>query len=156
MTGQVKHLLKHYGIDEEKPKASKQLIKRIKADMNRYVAQIEEAIESDVVHNPRTDEISKRTVYYIGDKVIKGQSSLSGRSWGRSTGPVKKSGANKRSGGGREHGECLGASSRTSKKSVPMYQVEPTSYKTKKQGKTLNTQLNSIVEAYTTLLELLE
>jgi len=35
-----------------------------------------------------------------------------------------------------------------------MYQVEPT-FKRKQQGKTLNTQLNSIVEAYTALLELL-
>jgi len=155
MTRQVKHLMKHYGIDEAKPKASKQLIKRIKADMNRYVAQIEEAIESDIVHNPRTDEVNNRVRYYMGDKVIKGQSSLSGRSWGRSTGPVKKSGANKRSGGGREHGECLGASSRTSKKTVPMYQVEPT-FKRKKQGKKLDTQLNDIVEAYTALLELVK
>tara|TARA_B100001094_G_C18191900_1_gene807855 strand:+ start:5361 stop:5828 length:468 start_codon:yes stop_codon:yes gene_type:complete len=155
MARQLKRLLKHYGIDEEKPKASKQLIKRIKADMNRYIAQIEEAIESDIVHNPRTDEVNNRVRYYMGDKVIKGQSSISGRSLGRSTGPVKKSGANKRSGGGKEHGECLGASSRVSKKTVPMYQVEPT-FKRKKQGKKLDTQLNDIVEAYTALLELVK
>ncbi len=153
MARQLKRLLKHYGIDEAKPKASKQLIKRIENDMARYVAQAEQAIEERVTLDPRNIVVDKRVKKHVGDRLITGQTSLSGRSLGRSSGPVKKSGANKRSGGGREHGECMGASSRRTLETVPVYQVEPT-FKKVKTGKKLNTQLKHIVEAYTALLEL--
>jgi len=156
MARQLKRLLTHYGIDEAKPQASKQLIKRIKADQSRYIAQIEEAIESDVTHNATRITVAKREKRLTGHRYTKTQTSLSGRSHGRSTGPIKKSGANKRSGGGKEHGECMGASTRTGYKITPLYQVETTEYKKSRMGLTMNTQLKHIVEAYTALLELVE
>lgn len=155
MARQLKRLLKHYGIDEAKPKASKQLIKRIENDMARYVAQAEQAIEERVTLDPRNIVVDKREKKHVGDRIIAGQSSLSGMSWGRSTGPVKKSGANKRSGGGKEHGECMGASSRRIVETIPVYQVEPT-FKKVRTGNKLNTQLKNIVEAYTALLDLVK
>ena len=47
-----------------------------------------------------TKATTKETTY-IGTRYTKKQYNLSGRSLGRSTGPVKKSGANKRTGGGK-------------------------------------------------------
>ena len=148
--------MKHYGLDEKKPKASKKLIKRIKTDYNQFIAQIEQAIESDIIHDATTTTVSKREKFVVGYRVTKKQSIKAGRSLGRSTGAIKKSGANKRSGGGKEHGECLGASSRINYKFTPIHQVENTEYKKTKMGDSMNTQLNHIIEGYTALLELIE
>ena len=153
MDGDTRNLLKHYGIDEKKPTASPQLLKRIIADIERYKA----AFTYNTIHNGTEATEITAVKESIGYKLVKGQSSLSGRSYGRSSGPVKKSGANKRSGGGREHGECLGASSRTNFKAVEMHTVRhvETKHKVAKNGDK-DKQLKRILDGYIALLNLLK
>ena len=82
---------------------------------------------------------------------LRSNTTLSGRSLGRSTGPVKKSGANKRTGGGKEHGECLGASSRTAWVGVDKFTVKHTPVPMTKNTK--KNQVQIAVALYDQLLE---
>jgi len=157
MANPIITLMKHYGIDEAKPQASKQLLKRIKKDMAQYQAQGQMAVECDKTHDRTTTKGAKRETFLTGRyRVKKTQSLISGNSLGRSTGPIKLAGANKRTGAGREHGECAGASARTKTELIPMKEVRTTEYKKTKTGPSINTQVEGIVMAYTALLELLE
>ena len=157
MARQLKRLLTHYGIDEAKPQASKQLIKRIKKDMARYEAQGQVAAECNKTHDRTTIKGTKRETFLTGRyRVKKTQTLMSGKSLGRSTGPIKLAGANKRTGAGREHGECKGAAARTKTELIPMKEVRKTEYKRTKGGPSINTQVEGIVLAYTKLLELVE
>ena len=101
MDGDTRNLLKHYGLDEKKPTASPQLLKRIIADIERYKA----AFTCNTIHNETEATEITAVKEANGYKVVKGQSSLTGRAYGGSSGPVKKAGANNRNGGWREHGE---------------------------------------------------
>ena len=147
MTQAVKQLMRAYGI-EEGVEVSPELLERIKADQQRYI----NALDDETIKNYTVD--TKNTVKettHIGTRYTKQQYNLSGRSLGRSSGPIKKSGANKRSGYGGEHGECLGASARTGWKAEPKFTVKHTPIA--KTMKTKESQISSIVALYETLLE---
>tara|TARA_R110001606_G_scaffold277876_1_gene426061 strand:- start:12255 stop:12866 length:612 start_codon:yes stop_codon:yes gene_type:complete len=149
MDGHTRTLLTHYGIDATSLEVTPKVLKQIKADLARY-----EASQTDTTTSSRTKVTKYTQIKSKGAiKTTTGQSNLSGRSHGRSTGPVKKSGANKRSGGGREHGECIGASSRTSTKQFQHHtikQVPSNTVTTHNKDK----QIKSILGAYKALLEL--
>jgi len=141
--------MRAYGIDEESLEVTDEVLERIKTDMNRY----KEALNDETLKNYTVDT-NKRTkeTTHIGTRYTMKQSTLSGRSLGRSTGPVKKSGANKRTGGGGEFGECMGASSRTGWVGVEKFTVKHTPIPKTKNTK--KNQIESAVALYEQLLEM--
>ena len=151
MDGHTRTLLTHYGIDAKSLEVTPKVLKQIKADMARY-----QASQTDTTTSSRSKVTKYTQVHSKGAiKTTTGQSNLSGRSHGRSTGPVKKSGANKRSGGGREHGECMGASSRTTTNKFQHTQINRVPSKSVVTHSKDN-QIKSILGAYSALLELVQ
>lgn len=148
MTQTVKQLMRAYGIDEKSLEVSPELLERIKADRQRYI----NALDDETIKNYTVDtkQTTKETTF-IGTRYTKKQTNLSGRSLGRSSGPVKKSGANKRTGQGGEHGECLGASARTGWVGVDKFTIKHTPVARTMKKK--ESQISSIVALYDTLLE---
>lgn len=151
MSDDIRHLMKAYGIDEKSLEVTPEVLDRIKADRQRYI----NALDDETVKNhTKVTAYGKETVH-IGNRYTKQQYNLSGRSLGRSSGPIKKSGANKRSGYGGEHGECLGASARTGWKVEPKFTVQRVATKTTTVRK-VSSQVQAIVSIYDGLLEVLE
>ena len=148
MSDTLKQLIRAYGIDEKTLEVSPELLERIKADRQRYI----NALDDDTLKDYTVDtKATTKETTYIGTRYTKKQYNLSGRSLGRSTGPVKKSGANKRTGGGKEHGECLGASSRTAWVGVDKFTVKHTPVPMTKNTK--KNQVQIAVALYDQLLE---